>query len=89
MTALPELPPPALSVDDLTCDEDWEVARRLSISVGGKPQKYVVAYDCEAGWLDHYVEDDRGELVVVGDGDDRHIKVERVHGHVTVEWKAD
>lgn len=79
------LPPLRLSVNDVTRGVvDWAEATRIKVMLDGVEVRDVLAYDGAAGWVERNTRDDRGDLVI--DGAD--LVTERVHGTVTVEWRA-
>lgn len=43
-----------------------EIFRRMVAFLDGDRVRYTVAFDTEAGWLDHYALDDEGRLVSQG-----------------------
>jgi uncharacterized protein YabE (DUF348 family) len=76
-------PPRRGSVHDE--DFDYDVARRLAISLDGQLQTHVVSYDMDAGELVRHVLRD-GHPQVNPDHPDE-VWSETVKGSVTVEWK--
>lgn len=76
-------PPRALSanIDDIRFDPDFVGRADLAIWLDGVPQKYVLTYDMDEGFIDRIVLDDAGNLLMNDARDE--IRHERVEGVVT------
>lgn len=80
------IPPIHLSVDELAkgiAGITWEEARRIRVWLDGMEVKQVMAYDCEAGWVERLELDCCGRMIV---RDDR-VAIERVRGTVAAEYR--
>jgi len=64
-----------------------EIARHIAVFLDGVEQRYVIAYDCNAGTVERYKRND-DQFVTTGPPHDPEIEIETLTGVVTVEWKV-
>lgn len=75
--------PRRLDIDD--ADFDIELARRVTVSLNGVEQRWVIAFDADQGFVKRKRLDERGQpLDPIGSSG--WIEVETVHGDVEVRW---
>ena len=72
--------PSRLSIYDR--DYDHELGRQLQIALDGQLQHKVIAFDCEAGWVERYKTNSDGRIVV--DYTKGEATIERATGRVLV-----
>lgn len=73
-------PPRRFRVADI---EESPAFHRAEVLLDGEPQRGVVAYDADGGWLERYKRDERGKYVVQG----TRFATERVTGAIEVRWQ--
>jgi hypothetical protein len=81
--------PQRLDIND-PHDREWNAdllagGRRLSVKLNGEEVQRVTAYDVPGQWVERHVIGADGRVVIEGSWNDRHVKVERATGVVTVE----
>lgn len=77
--------PPPRAYDIEQPDYDPAIGDRLAICLNDEPQRGVLAFDTDAGWVRRHSRDESGNLII--DRDPDRVRVEQVTGAVTVEWK--
>lgn len=80
-------PPVRLSVFDENYRLIADAAGRIEVSIDGVVQAGVLAYDCEAGYLEREVHDENGDCILTPERDE--IQRIMLWGTVTVRWKPE
>ncbi len=84
MSTIKSTPPERLTV------EEWIEHKIPLIQVfyKGEPFDDCTAYSVPDKWVERYARDSKGDHIIVGEGNNQRLKIERLFGgEVRVEWK--